>query len=82
MGFSLTFSATSTNATIQRRCPDSVRGALVGMYGMAYNGTMPFGYLLVGAVSEALGVQGAFGAMALVLAASLTLLTVLHRVKH
>lgn len=81
LGFSLTFSATSTNATIQRRCPDSVRGALVGMYGMAYNGTMPFGYLLVGAVSEALGVQGAFGAMALVLGASLTLLTVLHRVK-
>ncbi len=38
------------------------------MYGMAYNGTMPFGYLLVGTVSEALGVRHTFGTMALVLA--------------
>ncbi|SAK73416.1 transporter, major facilitator family protein [Caballeronia hypogeia] len=69
LGFSLTFAATSTNATIQRQCPEHVRGGLVGMYGMAYNGTMPFGYLLVGTVSEALGVRHTFGAMAIVLAA-------------
>ncbi|MBR7918533.1 MFS transporter [Burkholderia vietnamiensis] len=68
LGFSLTFAATSTNATIQRRCPDHVRGGLVGMYGMAYNGTMPFGYLLVGSASEALGVRHTFAAMATVLA--------------
>ena len=82
LGFSLTFSATSTNATIQRRCPDNVRGALVGMYGMAYNGTMPFGYLLVGSVSEAFGVQGAFGSMAFVLAGSLMLLTAVYWAKE
>lgn len=68
LGFSLTFAATSTNATIQRQCPDHVRGGLVGMYGMAYNGTMPFGYLLVGSASEALGVRHTFAAMAAVLA--------------
>ncbi|CAH2943263.1 MAG: Uncharacterized MFS-type transporter [uncultured Paraburkholderia sp.] len=66
--FSLTFAATSTNATIQRQCPEHVRGGLVGMYGMAYNGTMPFGYLLVGTASEALGVRHTFAAMAVVLA--------------
>jgi hypothetical protein len=68
LGFSLTFAATSTNATIQRQCPEHVRGGLVGMYGMAYNGTMPFGYLLVGTASEALGVRHTFAAMAVVLA--------------
>ncbi|RKE34702.1 transmembrane secretion effector [Paraburkholderia sp. BL23I1N1] len=67
LGFSLTFAATSTNATIQRQCPEHVRGGLVGMYGMAYNGTMPIGYLLVGTASEALGVRSTFGAMAAVL---------------
>lgn len=78
LGFSLTFAATSTNATIQRRCPEHVRGGLVGMYGMAYNGTMPFGYLLVGTVSEALGVRDTFGAMAIVLSAGVAAITLLH----
>ncbi|OVZ59355.1 MFS transporter [Pigmentiphaga sp. NML080357] len=78
LGFSLTFAATSTNATIQRRCPESVRGALVGLYGMAYNGTMPFGYLLVGSFSEAFAVTGAFGTMAAVLAACVGLVTLLY----
>ncbi|MBX6318448.1 MFS transporter [Pigmentiphaga sp.] len=78
LGFSLSFSATSTNATIQRRCPESVRGALVGLYGMAYNGTMPFGYLLVGSISEAFSVTGAFATMAAVLAACIGLVTALY----
>ncbi|MEX3943640.1 MFS transporter [Paraburkholderia sp. BR10937] len=82
LGFSLTFSATSTNATIQQRCPDHVRGGLVGMYGMAYNGTMPFGYLLVGTVSEALGVRSTFTAMAIVLASSVVAITALHHFKQ
>jgi predicted MFS family arabinose efflux permease len=79
LGFSLTFAATSTNATIQRQCPEHVRGGLVGMYGMAYNGTMPFGYLLVGTASEALGVRDTFGAMAFVLAAGILSITALHQ---
>jgi len=79
LGFSLTFAATSTNATIQRRCPEHVRGGLVGMYGMAYNGTMPFGYLLVGTASEALGVRNTFGAMSFLLAAGVLFITVLHQ---
>jgi MFS transporter, DHA1 family, staphyloferrin A biosynthesis exporter len=82
LGFSLTFSATSTNATIQQRCPEAVRGGLVGMYGMAYNGTMPFGYLLAGTASEALGVRNTFSAMALVLAASVVLINVFHHIRQ
>ncbi|MDX3907869.1 MAG: MFS transporter [Pigmentiphaga sp.] len=78
LGFSLTFAATSINASIQRRCPESVRGALVGLYGMAYNGTMPFGYLLVGSFSEAFAVTGAFGTMAAVLAACVGAVTLLY----
>ncbi|WP_062606967.1 MFS transporter [Caballeronia calidae] len=82
LGFSLTFAATSTNATIQRQCPEHVRGGLVGMYGMAYNGTMPFGYLLVGTVSEALGVRHTFAAMAIVLAAGVMSITALQRFRE
>ncbi|MEC5409241.1 MFS transporter [Paraburkholderia sp. MPAMCS5] len=81
LGFSLTFAATSTNATIQRQCPEDVRGGLVGMYGMAYNGTMPFGYLLVGTASEALGVRDTFAAMAVVLAAGVASIVVWQRFK-
>ena len=82
LGFSLTFTATSTNATIQRSCPEHVRGGLVGMYGMAYNGTMPFGYLLVGTASEALGVRHTFGTMAFVLAGGVIAIMVLSRIRE
>ncbi|WP_250478500.1 MFS transporter [Caballeronia sp. INML1] len=82
LGFSLTFAATSTNATIQRQCPEHVRGGLVGMYGMAYNGTMPFGYLLVGTVSEALGVRHTFAAMAVVLAVGVISIVLWQRFKE
>ncbi|GAA4337646.1 MFS transporter [Pigmentiphaga soli] len=84
LGFSLTFTATSTNATMQRSCPDAVRGALVGMYGMAYNGTMPFGYLLVGSFSEAFTVTGAFAVMSAVLTAAVAAISFAHwrRVGH
>ncbi|WP_321786954.1 MFS transporter [Paraburkholderia sp. J94] len=82
LGFSLTFSATSTNATIQQRCPEHVRGGLVGMYGMAYNGTMPFGYLLAGTASEALGVRSTFSVMALVLAACAVAINVFHHIRQ
>jgi predicted MFS family arabinose efflux permease len=81
LGFSLTFAATSTNATIQRQCPEHVRGGLVGIYGMAYNGTMPFGYLLVGTASEALGVRHTFGAMAGVLAAGVIAIIAMQSLK-
>lgn len=81
LGFSLTFAATSTNATIQRQCPEHVRGGLVGMYGMAYNGTMPFGYLLVGTVSEALGVRHTFAAMAMVLAVGVISIIALQKIR-
>jgi MFS transporter, DHA1 family, staphyloferrin A biosynthesis exporter len=81
LGFSLTFSATSTNATIQQRCPEHVRGGLVGMYGMAYNGTMPFGYLLAGTAAEALGVRNTFSVMALVLASCVIAISVLHHIR-
>ncbi|BCQ29172.1 MFS transporter (plasmid) [Caballeronia sp. NK8] len=82
LGFSLTFAATSTNATIQRQCPEHVRGGLIGMYGMAYNGTMPFGYLLVGTVSEALGVRHTFAAMAVVLAVGVISIVAWQRIKE
>jgi len=82
LGFSLTFAATSTNATIQRQCPEHVRGGLVGMYGMAYNGTMPFGYLLVGTVSEALGVRHTFAAMAIVLATGVISIIALQKLRE
>jgi hypothetical protein len=53
----------------------------VGIYGMAYNGTMPFGYLLVGTASEALGVRHTFGAMAGVLAAGVIAIIAMQSLK-
>jgi hypothetical protein len=52
------------------------------MYGMAYNGTMPFGYLLAGTASEALGVRSTFSVMALVLAACAVAINVFHHIRQ
>jgi hypothetical protein len=52
------------------------------MYGMAYNGTMPFGYLLVGTVSEALGVRHTFAAMAIVLATGVISIIALQKLRE
>jgi len=49
---------------------------------MAYNGTMPFGYLLVGTASEALGVRHTFASMAAVLAAGVATVIALQRIRE
>lgn len=49
---------------------------------MAYNGTMPFGYLLAGTASEALGVRSTFSVMACVLAACAVAINVFHHIRQ
>ncbi|MBF6989143.1 MFS transporter [Cupriavidus sp. IK-TO18] len=74
LGLALTFFATTTNSTLQRDCPNELRGGIVGLYGMAYLGTMPLGHLLMGNIANFVGEQIAFGLMACGLAVCLTTL--------
>ena len=69
IGFNFTFCAVITNATLQMHCPDNLRGAVTGMYGVA-SGTLPYGGLLAGAFLEALTIGQTFAVLALLLACS------------
>ncbi len=79
LGLSLTLFATTTNSTLQRNCPSELRGGIVGLYGMAYLGTMPLGHLLMGNVANLVGEQAAFGLMSVSLALSLGALRIFGR---
>ena len=68
LGLSLAFTTTRINATIQRRSPDHLRGAAVGLYAVCFMGTMPAGHLLVGFASSMLGPRWTCAGMALCLA--------------
>lgn len=79
LGLALTFFATTTNSTLQRDCPTELRGGIVGLYGMAYMGTMPFGHLLMGNIANVIGDQAMFGIMAVTLAICLAAMHFLPR---
>lgn len=76
LGAGLTLSTTTINATLQRGCPDWLRGGMVGIYAMAFLGTVPLGHLLVGALAQAVGIRLAFGLMSLGILAFQALMTV------
>lgn len=75
IGFTLTFSSTAVNATLQTRSPDPLRGGVQGLYSMAFIGSMPIGHLLVGSLSSALGPRWAFAVMSAALIACLGLVS-------
>lgn len=68
LGLSLSFSTTRINATLQRRSPDHLRGAAVGLYAVCFMGMMPIGHLLVGGASGFFGPRWTSFGMALCLA--------------
>ena len=77
IGFTMTFTSTAINATLQQRAPDSLRGGMVGLYSMAFLGSMPVGHLMVGALSSAIGPRWAFATLAGALTTALLLLRAL-----
>jgi len=82
LGFSLTFTGPGTNAKLHQNAPAALRGALVGLYALAFTGAIPLGNLLVGSVAQWLSVQGTFLAMSAALALCLALLFVPRWIAH
>lgn len=60
MGLCLALTTTQINAGLQQRCPEHVRGGVVGLYAVAFIGSMPLGHMLMGAVASAIGPQPTF----------------------
>lgn len=67
LGASLTFCATMTNSTLQHRSPPELRGGMVGLYVMAFQGSMPIGNLLVSAMASFGRINLTFFAMSVML---------------
>ncbi|OSM94530.1 MULTISPECIES: MFS transporter [Lonsdalea] len=71
LGLSLTFFSTMINSTLQHHSPPELRGGVVGLYGMSFQGTMPIGNLLVGMLASVGSIMLTFQLMSLMLAALL-----------
>jgi MFS family permease len=59
LGFTGIAFATTANTLIQLTVPDALRGRVMGIYMLLFAGTTPIGGLLIGGVSDALGVPTA-----------------------
>ncbi|MFA6542489.1 MAG: MFS transporter [Bacteroidota bacterium] len=59
VGMGLVAFFATANASIQRRAPDKLRGRVMGLYSLIFQGSFPFGSLLIGVVAEWMGVRGA-----------------------
>ncbi|MDD8017926.1 MAG: MFS transporter [Bacteroidota bacterium] len=59
VGMGLVAFFATANASIQKRVPDHLRGRVMGLYSLIFQGSFPFGSLLIGVIAEGLGVRGA-----------------------
>ncbi|MFS2223171.1 MFS transporter [Pantoea sp. B65] len=82
LGLSLTFFSTMINSTLQHHSPPELRGGVVGLYGMSFQGTMPIGNLLVGMLASVGTIMLTFQLMAAMLAVLLAGLWALLKWKH
>lgn len=73
LGLSLTFFSTMVNSTLQHSSPPELRGGVVGVYSMCFQGTMPLGNLLAGSLASVLPISFTFILMAGMLAVALSL---------
>jgi MFS family permease len=79
-GLAFTTWISNANATLQLAVPDRLRGRVLGLYFLAFNGSMPFGGLLAGWLASTGGTRLAFAvAGAGSLAATAVALAVLRR---
>jgi predicted MFS family arabinose efflux permease len=54
-GWGLMMMTNNSNALIQSVVPDDLRGRVMGIYALVFNGCIPIGALLAGAVAQAIG---------------------------
>jgi MFS family permease len=57
MGFALIAIMNNSNAMVQARLPDALRGRIMGLYSLMFMGGGPLGALLVGVTAEATSLQ-------------------------
>jgi predicted MFS family arabinose efflux permease len=55
IGWGMMMLTNNSNALIQSRVPDNLRGRVMGVYALVLNGFIPVGALLAGAVAQKLG---------------------------
>ena len=60
MGFCGMLFMTGANTTVQLTVPDELRGRVMSLHTLMFAGMTPFGALLVGSVTEALGARAGF----------------------
>jgi MFS family permease len=60
-GVCFTLYTANSNAVLQLRAPDHLRGRVIGFYYFAFNGLAPLGGLLTGWLAATGGTQLAFG---------------------
>lgn len=59
VGMGLVAFFATANASVQRRVPDHLRGRVMGLYSFIFQGSFPFGSLLIGIIAAEFGVRGA-----------------------
>ena len=55
IGWSMMMITNNSNAMIQSRVPDNLRGRVMGVYSLVFNGFIPIGALLAGGIAQKLG---------------------------
>lgn len=74
LGFCTSFIGTGTNAVLHERVPPEARGGLIGLFLLAFSGTMPIGQLVAGIVASYLSPAAALFLLSALLCASLLVL--------
>jgi MFS family permease len=55
VGFGMMVSANTTNALVQLEIPDHLRGRVMGLYTLVFQGGMPVGALIAGSLADGIG---------------------------
>ncbi|MFA6457490.1 MAG: MFS transporter [Bacteroidota bacterium] len=70
VGMGLIMFISTANASVQRRAPDAMRGRVMGLYLLIFQGVAPFGHLGMGWLADAIGARMAIFSGAIICAAS------------
>jgi hypothetical protein len=69
-GFSFTTGNTQISTTLQQLAPDDLRGRVLSVNGLAFNGVMPFATLAVSGLSQVVGQRAVMIACAVLMVTS------------
>jgi predicted MFS family arabinose efflux permease len=67
-GFMLVVAFSTLNSLVQENAPEAFKGRVLGIYGFAFRGGMPFGSLIAGVGVGRLGAPGVIGSFSVALA--------------